>query len=366
MNILALVTDAFGGFGGIAHYNRDLLTALAQCESGARVVVLPRMGRADRSELPRAVRQLEAKGGKIAYMIAAFRAAMSAGPFDAVFCGHLHMAPLGASVARILRVPLWLQLHGVEAWEPIGRMQRWAVARANLITAVSRHTRRRFLRIEGGAPARVRVLPNVVDERFAPGPKPSHLLDRHHLHGKTVLLTVGRLASDEQRKGHDLVIRALPSIAGTCPDVVYLVVGMGGDRARLETLAQRLGVADNVLFTGMVGSDELADYYRLADVFVMPSTQEGFGIVFLEAAASGLKVVGGNADGSTDALADGIIGMTIDPGSSDELVRAITHAMTAPPPDSAQARRFSRENFTRHVCSLTKSYLDGQRFRTAA
>src|SRR5712691_6628481 len=135
MNVLALVTDAFGGFGGIAQYNRDLFTALAG--GGARVVVLPRLGRVDQSALPPGVRQLVPRGSKLAYAAAALRAALAEGPHDVVFCGHLHLAPLAAVVARCIRRPLWLQLHGVEAWERPTPQRRWAAQRARLVTAVS-------------------------------------------------------------------------------------------------------------------------------------------------------------------------------------------------------------------------------------
>src|SRR6266496_6316501 len=114
MNVLALVTDAFGGVGGIAQYNRDLLTALARC--GTRVVVVPRLGHVGQSELPPGLRQLGPKKSKLVYAFAAFCAAITEAPFDAVFCGHLHLGPLSAIIARILGVPLWLQLYGFEAW----------------------------------------------------------------------------------------------------------------------------------------------------------------------------------------------------------------------------------------------------------
>ncbi len=100
----------------------------------------------------------------------------------------------------------------------------------------------------------------------------------------------------------------MPDIVAAFPDVVYLIVGGGEDRTRLEALARERTVADHVVFAGTVSADELSRHW-LADLFVMPNTQEGFGIVFLEAAASGLRVVGGNSDGSVDALADGAIGI---------------------------------------------------------
>jgi phosphatidylinositol alpha-1,6-mannosyltransferase len=365
MRVLALVTDAFGGVGGIAQYNRDILNALARCAGDRRIVVLPRHGSAGRSGPPPGVRQLPPRRGKLAYALAASHAALTEGPFEAVFCGHLHMAPLGAAVARMLGVPLWLQLHGVEAWDGLACTQRWAARHAALITAVSRYTRRRFLRCADIDPSRVRVLPNTVDASFAPGPKPDYLLDRHRLRGRKVLLTVARLADDERRKGQDKVIEALPAMIATCPGLVYIVAGAGEDRARLEALARRSGVAHNVLFIGMVAPEELADHYRLADVFVMPSLQEGFGIVFLEAAACGIRPIGGNRDGSVDALADGAVGIAIDPANSAELVRAVADVLAGHGPDPAQVRRFTFESFAGLVCDLVSTHLPGPATRIA-
>jgi phosphatidylinositol alpha-1,6-mannosyltransferase len=356
VNVLALVTDGFGGQGGIARYNCDLATAVAQC-GGGRVVVMPRQGKAPSAALPAGGRQLAAPATKPGYVLAAARAAVSGGPFDAIFCGHLHLAPLAAIIAGLLRLPLWLQLHGAEAWEPLTRSRLWAARRATLITSVSRHTRRRFLQLTGIDPSRVRVLPNTVGGGFTPGPKPDHLLDRHDLRGKKILLTVGRLAADERRKGHDKVIRALPELIAAHPDLVYLVVGEGDDRPRLEELARQLGLEPRVLFVGEAEGAELADYYRLADVFVMPSTQEGFGIVFLEAAAVGLKLVGGNSDGSVDALADGAIGLAIDAADPQELVRAIRDALSGGGPDPAQVGRYRFDNFAKLVGDLTNTHL---------
>src|ERR1700732_1842055 len=105
MNLLALVTDAFGGSGGIAQYNRDLLAALS--EAGDRVLVLTRQGHAVRSALPPGIWQREPQG-KGRFALAAWRAAARRGPFDAVFCGHLNLAPLAAAIAACHRLPLWL------------------------------------------------------------------------------------------------------------------------------------------------------------------------------------------------------------------------------------------------------------------
>ena len=97
---------------------------------------------------------------------------------------------------------------------------------------------------------------------------------------------------------------------------------------RLESLAVECGVAKNVQFAGLVPPEKLPDYFRLADVFVMPSTGEGFGIVFLEAMATGVCVIGGNQDGSADPLADGELGWAVDPDNEQELISAICAALS--------------------------------------
>jgi phosphatidyl-myo-inositol dimannoside synthase len=355
--ILALITDGFGGSGGIAQYNRDLVKALAACPGTERIVVLPRLGEADGATLPAGVRQLKPRRNAAIYSLGAVKAALTLGPFDAVFCGHLHLAPLARLLSVLLGVPLWLQLHGWEAWRPLRRIERRAAERADLLTALSRYTRDRFLAGCGVDPARVRVLPPTVEPRFRCGPRARELAERYGLAGKRVLLTVGRLDPDERRKGQDQIIRALPSIVTAYPDIVYLIVGGGDDQARLKMLARDLAVADRVVFAGTVSVDELPQLYRLADVFVMPSTQEGFGIVFLEAAASGVRVIGGNADGSMDALADGVIGTAVDPADAAALVGAVTAALTGGGAEPAAVARFCFANFARHVEELVQRQL---------
>src|SRR5437868_3293232 len=168
LRVLALVTDAFGGVGGIAEYNRHFLSSLVACDQIGDVVVLPRASGSCPETLPLGVRQLPPVQPKLAYSLAALRTAAQ-GPFDAVFCGHLFMAPLAAVIARLIRARLWVQVHGIEAWRPLSGQHRKSVEMAALITSVSRHTRRRLLGWTGIDPARVKILPNTVDPRFQPG-----------------------------------------------------------------------------------------------------------------------------------------------------------------------------------------------------
>jgi len=355
MRLLALVTDGFGRSGGIARYNADLVAALSQSDAVSEVALLPRFAAAIPAR-PAKVHELTPSPGRLAWSARALALAARQ-RFDAVFCGHLYAVPLAVGIARLGRVPLWVQVHGIEAWQPRGALCRHGLAAAALVTSVSRYTRARLLAWADVPPHRLRVLPNTVSPCYAPRPKPPDLARRHGLEGRRILLTVSRLAGSERYKGHDRLIAALPAILARVPDAAYLVVGSGDDQPRLERLAREAGVGDRVVFAGQVADADLPRYFALADAFAMPSTGEGFGIALLEAAAAGLPVIGGNRDGSVDALADGRIGRLVDPGDGVEIAAAVADALTGirPASGAAQAQRFAFNRFATHVDALVRS-----------
>lgn len=353
MRIFALLTDGFGAHGGIGQFNRDLLTALSRSAAVDEIVALPRFGAT--TTTPAKIRQLPPSARRAGWTVRAIRVAITERP-DLIFCGHLNAVPLAALIARLANRPLWLQVHGIEAWSDRGETIRRAVSAATLVTSVSRHTRARLLAWTHIVPERVRVLPNTLADIYRPRTRSIDLAERHHVEGRRIILTVGRLASAERYKGHDRIIRALPRLRESFPTITYVIVGSGDDEARLRDLACSEGVTTLVVFTGTVSPDELPDYYAFSDVFAMPSTGEGFGIVFLEAAAAGLPVIGGNRDGSVDALADGAVGAAVDPLDSEALVAALTaalHGENTRQPDAVC--RFAFENFARHVDDLVRS-----------
>jgi len=347
-DILALVSDAFGGRGGIAQYNRDLLGALADARpNGTKVqsiTVLPRHA-PDQAIPPAGIQQLPPHPGRLAYALMALAVALSRRA-DLIFCGHLHMAPLAALIARLKGADLVIQTHGIEAWPPPPRLQRMALEAADLVLCVSRFTRARVLDWAAIAPERVLVLPNTVAEAFTPGGAAS-LRAQLGLEGKHVLLTVGRMDSRERYKGQDRVIAALPRLVAKGYDVVYVVAGDGDDVDRLQRLAADTGVAERVRFIGPIAPERLVEFYRLADLFVMPSTEEGFGIAFLEAMASGVPALGLNVAGARDALADSELGIAV---AEPDFAAALSQALEKPKPAghalaTAVRARFGREHF---------------------
>jgi phosphatidylinositol alpha-1,6-mannosyltransferase len=176
------------------------------------------------------------------------------------------------------------------------------------------HNTRRLLEEFGVPRERIAVVhPGVDVNRFTPETDGTSIRQRYAPHGETLLVTIARL---QRRKGHDHAIQALPLLRKDCPHVRYLIVGDGEERPYLEALAKEYGVQDCVSFTGKVPEDDLPAYYAAADVFLHPNRifeadSEGFGIVFLEAQATGKPVVGGRTGGVPETMIEGETGLLV-------------------------------------------------------
>jgi len=185
----------------------------------------------------------------------------------------------------------------------------------------------------------LRLAPGVDAARFSPDPAAGQAVrERYGLAGRPVVMCVSRLVA---RKGQDTLIRAWPEVLRQVPGAALVVVGGGPHRASLNRLSERIGVSPHVTFTGPVPADELPAHYAAGDVFAMPCRTrrggldvEGLGIVYLEASAAGLPVIGGDSGGAPDAIAEGESGYVV-PGRD---VAALAARVTELLSDPAKAR----------------------------
>ncbi len=239
-----------------------------------------------------------------------------------LYCGHIKLSPLIKLLCQPLGIPYTILTYGKEVWQTLPNNQRQALAAAESIWTISRYSGDCLCKANSIAPDKVRILPCIVDgEKFPPGEKPQDLVTKYQLQDSQVLMTVARLWSGDIYKGVDVTIRALPQILEAFPQVKYLIIGRGDDRPRLENLATKLGVAERVVFAGFVPTKELVAHYQVADAYIMPS-QEGFGIVYLEAMACGKPVLSGDGDGSADPLQDGKLGWRVPHRDPDKVAKA--------------------------------------------
>ena len=172
------------------------------------------------------------------------------------------------------------------------------------------------------------------------------------------VLTVSRLTVGHEYKGVDMLLEAWPEVVALIPEAELVVVGDGDDRPRLEELARRWGCSESVYFLGRLPDSELRDEYRRAMLFALPGREElgsviggeGFGIVFLEAAAAGLPVLAGASGGSREAVVDGVTGCLLRPGATaSEVAEAIVELLTDTARSNAMGiagKRWVSENYS--------------------
>ena len=215
-------------------------------------------------------------------------------------------------------------------------LMRRVYGNAEVVFANSANTRRMLRELDIADDRIELVYPGVDTERFRPDIDAREIRQRIAPRGETVLLSVGRF---QTRKGHDLVIRAVGQLVREQRSLRYVIVGDGRERSRLEALVDQCGVRDHVTFMGEVPGEMLPRYFAACDIFVLPNRVEqndveGFGIVYLEAAASGKPAIGGRSGGVPEAIADGVTGLLVDGTDVDELAATIARLM-----DSEALRR---------------------------
>lgn len=351
MRILYLLSDGFGGHGGIATYNRDVLMALCADPDVAEVVALPRSVPRELGPLPAKLRyDTAAAGGARAYFAALIRGLLS-GRFDLIYCAHINLSPLAWLAGRLRRTPWLLAIYGIDAWRPTGRRAvDWAVRHADHVLSISRVTLDRFVAWSGYDLSRTSVMPNAIHlEHFGMAPRDPLLQARYGLIGKRVLMTFGRMDSSERYKGFDELLELLPTLDA---DIVYLLAGDGNDRPRLEAKAALLGIADRAIFTGYIAEDEKAATYRLADLYAMPSSGEGFGFVLIEALACGIPALGSTTDGGREALLNGTLGILVDPADRKELRDGVLAGLAQPKTVPKGLSHFAFPAFTDRLQTL--------------
>lgn len=251
---------------------------------------------------------------------------------DIVFCGHVFAAVAVRGLCRRFHVPYVVAAYGMEL--QAHRVQpylRDVLGGSAATITISRHTAE-LMREKGAAPDHTTLVGVGVPPALPLAPRRSvdEFPGLPQPRGP-VILTVARL--DERYKGHDTMLHALPLIAARVPDVTYVVTGDGRYCGYYGDMAAALGISDRVVFTGKVGDDERLALYDRCDLFALISRvsidggAEGFGIVFLEAAARGKPSVGGRSGGVLDAIVDGETGLLVDPTNIEAVADACTRLL---------------------------------------
>ncbi|HYD21179.1 MAG TPA: glycosyltransferase family 4 protein, partial [Flavipsychrobacter sp.] len=287
------------------------------------------------------------KGGKAGFVLSSI---LSASRYDIIFLGHINMAIIGVAIKRLYpSKKVILITHGIDVWRELTGFKSRILRSADHILSVSNFTRSKLGELHDVSSDRVTVFPNTIDPFF---PMPQSLgktlaLNRRYGidDGDFVIFTLTRLSATELFKGYDKVIEALAPIVKKHKRVKYVIAGRydAAEKERIDGLVAENNLQGHVILTGFVKEEELVEHYQMADMYIMPSKKEGFGIVFIEALVCGLPVVAGNADGSVDALLNGELGTLVDPDSVGDIRDAILEHVENNNREDEQERREIRQ-----------------------
>lgn len=344
--VLFLALDTYGRIGGIQRFNQRLIAALAtiSTENGWRGPIVHIM-RDRPADIPEA-----APAGITAFGPRRFafilRSVAAVRRCRILFLGHINLLPVGL-VCKLLApgVRLVLFVHGDEVWnDPAHRRMRFyepAMARAlSRIASVSAFTAKRMQHAFRLPAERFGIFPNAVDDiDRQPDPKG----------GRPNILTAARLDRHDRGKNIDALIRAMALLKRRDVECMLQVVGEGPLKPELASLARELAVEDRVELLGRVSDAELAEAYTRASLFAMPSSKEGFGIVFLEAWRHGLPVICGTQDAAAEIVTDGIDGFAVDPRDIETLAGKLTMLLADPDMAAAMGEAGSKKLRSRYL-----------------
>lgn len=249
-----------------------------------------------------------------------------------VILSHINLLPAAWLIKKLSpSTQIVLMAHGIEIWGRLPKSKEKMLSCVDRVLAVSAYTKNRVINDHRFPKEQCMVINNCLDP-FLVTPQniaiPSTLYERYGIRpGDKIVFTLTRLSSREKYKGYDKVIEAISRLSR--PDIKYLLAGKydAEEKNKIEKQVQALGLQGRVIMAGFIPDDELAAHFMMSDVYVMPSTKEGFGIVFIEAMYYGLPVVAGNEDGSVDALLNGKLGRLVTPSDVNEIMAGIADVL---------------------------------------
>jgi phosphatidyl-myo-inositol dimannoside synthase len=347
--VLLVLPEAFDCAGGIQMFCRALCLAAGRWAKANDATVSALVLNDRDAPDPRYV-----NGGFASYAVAGksktklirqYLKQLRSTQYDWIIFGHVSLSPLALVAKRFNpKAKIGMAAYGIDVSRSLSKLERQALKQTDVVLAISEYTKREVAKHQAIPANRITIFPCTLDPYWDISPyEPAKQQEL------PVILTVARLTKEDSYKGIDNVIRSLPTIVREAGPVEYRVVGSGDDLPRLRNLASEVGVAKYVNFVGSVADEELRKHYERCSLFVMPSNNEGFGIVFLEAMAYGKPVIGGAHGGTPTVVKDGETGFLVENDDLEEIARSITRLLQ----DEKLREKFGRAGHERLLNEFT-------------
>jgi phosphatidylinositol alpha-1,6-mannosyltransferase len=329
--IVGLFTNLFG-IGGVQEAGRLTAMALGEIASarGSLVEILSLNDPPGEHTVPNCdfrITFVGFGGNKTRFVLSAIYKALQTPRQRApvILAAHPHLALLASWMHRANPdFQTIVMTHGIEVWTRLSPRRLHALQKARIVLAPSSYTAQKIADTQAIPASKIRRLPWPLNPRFLHlCANVSELPLRRDFPRGRIILTVGRWAAAEGYKGTDALILAVARLRPTNPDLHLVALGGGDDLPRLRKIVAERQLVDQVHFLENLSQEEVAACYANADVFALPSTGEGFGLVFLEAMAFAKPVVGVAAGGTPDLVQDGINGLLIPPDEPELLAESL-------------------------------------------
>ena len=251
---------------------------------------------------------------------------------NCIHCGHvLSTGIVGLILKQWFKIPYIVYTHSADILEhqkywPIKRLLQTVLKNAAKVACNSQFTSDKLLELGVGKEKIQLIYFKINVSKFEESSETQSIIDRYNLTGKKVILSINRLI---ERKGNDMMIKAMPAVLKEIPEAVYLIGGSGAYETKLRSMVKELQLEKEVLFLNSLSDEAVIKFYKICDVFVMISRTikeedtEGFGIVLLEANACGKPVIAGRCGGIPEAVQEGYSGLLVDPLNVSQIAQAV-------------------------------------------
>ncbi len=325
MKVLIVTPQIEPSSGGIQRYSFALSSALVNL-LGAKNIEVHSLLDVSAIELENPTKMFVASGERSPFILRLVARCFAFQP-TFIWFTHANLSPLGYYLKTCFGIPYIVSAHGVEVWSAVKPQVGKALRSAKFVCAVSTFTAGVLLRKGKIKTSQLILLPNTVDEKHFTSSK-SLFKQMYSPKNRSkdkpfTMLTINRFERQEAYKGYRVVLQAFPEIVASIPHVQWIIGGKGNDLDGFRQAVLNSGLSDHIQLPGFIPESDLPRLYGQADLFVMPSALEGFGIVYLESMCCGTPCLAGNQDGARDPLRNGKVGFCVDPYSPRKIAEAV-------------------------------------------
>lgn len=365
-NVSLFLTDCYGGRGGIAQYNRNLINSLISIKDLNEITIFQRKIVYKSEKIPKKINLISnISNSKVNYILKTIFHSIFGKKYDIIICCHIHLLPFAWLLSLKNNCPLVLIIYGEEAWKPTKhKISNFFCRKIDHLCSIRHYTAKKFFEWANITNKKYTYLPNCIEpKQYVGKSKNKKIIEKYKLKNKKIIISCARLDQEDKYKGIDETIQALGDISKKIPNIFYIVIGDGNDKKRLEQKAKKLKVDHLILFLGKVKEKTKIDIYKIGHVMSMPGSRKTFDrypfrFVNLEGLASGMHVLCSELKYKSDLKDENIKMLTqVNPKNQKKIVSKIIYLLNKKKKISPYLKNLYFKYFKKKVLDLYSEIL---------